>query len=568
VLYTFASLAAPVAVSELVERGRELAVALSFIADLPGILDDLTITIVLDRSGSMSGSKWRQAQRAAQLFVRSLPAGSKFNVIGFGTNFESVFANAASANNPADISNALAKIGSWGASLGGTNLAGPLRAAIAAAETTDNGIVLLVTDGCANDSDAVQRVLAPLRGRAESDGGVRISALGIGRDVSTEFLTGIANSCRGRCKLIGGTAKDERIESAVVSLLGDAVHFAAGCTLGWGPLEKLPDFHASPMPFVRCGVVNTAFALCTVPADQLPPDEPIELTVAIAAGQHRAAWKIPLRVPSVAQSTETTLLHQLAARRIVQATPDLVDIALRHSVLCPALGFVTVGDATGEATAETPTLTEVHLRGKHSDKQVEDVGPLFAVRGVSNCYVDDDIEDRCIRLEASSRTFSANASKSGACCGGGGFSGSWSEPPVRRPPAPAATSTAPSPSSSATTARETTTTKKDGDDRALLDALLRFQTPEGAFHIAAGEDADKLGLKQNVLDRCTTMEGVSADAWVTALVLALLEGKLGALHSEWELVAVKARSWLASALPQGGITVARLVHEAKLALAL
>jgi uncharacterized protein with von Willebrand factor type A (vWA) domain len=46
---------------------------------------------LLDRSGSMSGTKINSAVNVLQLFVRSLPKTCKFNIIGFGDRFQKLF---------------------------------------------------------------------------------------------------------------------------------------------------------------------------------------------------------------------------------------------------------------------------------------------------------------------------------------------------------------------------------------------------------------------------------------------------------------------------------------------
>ena len=46
---------------------------------------------MLDRSASMKGKRMEMAIEAAKLFIKSLPMGSKFNVISFGSHFEELF---------------------------------------------------------------------------------------------------------------------------------------------------------------------------------------------------------------------------------------------------------------------------------------------------------------------------------------------------------------------------------------------------------------------------------------------------------------------------------------------
>lgn len=52
-----------------------------------GQTDNFFIFIV-DRSGSMSGSKMNTTNEALVLFLKSLPAGSRFDIISFGSRFD------------------------------------------------------------------------------------------------------------------------------------------------------------------------------------------------------------------------------------------------------------------------------------------------------------------------------------------------------------------------------------------------------------------------------------------------------------------------------------------------
>ena len=50
-----------------------------------------TFVFVVDRSGSMGGSRMRHAITAMQVALRSLPQGCKFQVLGFGSSVQSLF---------------------------------------------------------------------------------------------------------------------------------------------------------------------------------------------------------------------------------------------------------------------------------------------------------------------------------------------------------------------------------------------------------------------------------------------------------------------------------------------
>jgi len=54
-------------------------------------LEPKEFIFVLDWSGSMYGTPITVAKEALKLFIRSIPEGSNFNVVSFGSNHESIF---------------------------------------------------------------------------------------------------------------------------------------------------------------------------------------------------------------------------------------------------------------------------------------------------------------------------------------------------------------------------------------------------------------------------------------------------------------------------------------------
>ena len=80
---------------------------------------------LIDRSGSMMGSTIASAREALILFLKSLPPGCRFNIMGFGSRFTLLFANSVSYNQQ-HIDEAITHAQSIQADLGGTELLPPL----------------------------------------------------------------------------------------------------------------------------------------------------------------------------------------------------------------------------------------------------------------------------------------------------------------------------------------------------------------------------------------------------------------------------------------------------------
>ncbi|MFT3785001.1 MAG: VWA domain-containing protein [Tepidisphaeraceae bacterium] len=161
---------------------------------------------VLDCSGSMQGTSIEQAVRALELCLRSMNLGEKFNVIRFGSTFETLSSEPLSYDQ-----RSLDRAVKWiarSADLGGTELMAPLQAMLATMSRDGRNIVLL-TDGQVTNEPAIIE-LARLH-RA----GNRFFTFGIGPAVSMYLVNGLARVTGGASEFISG---DERIEDKVLRL--------------------------------------------------------------------------------------------------------------------------------------------------------------------------------------------------------------------------------------------------------------------------------------------------------------------------------------------------------------
>lgn len=78
---------------EIDEKGTKTVMAALYpkleLADDEDIFTEMIF--IVDRSGSMSGSRIEQVKNTLQIFLRSLSEGTMFNIIGFGSSTQHLF---------------------------------------------------------------------------------------------------------------------------------------------------------------------------------------------------------------------------------------------------------------------------------------------------------------------------------------------------------------------------------------------------------------------------------------------------------------------------------------------
>ncbi len=168
------------------------------------------VTLVLDRSGSMSGEKIEQAKQAALQVIQGLDNGEAFNIITFNSLVEQ-FSQKPVVKTVESQARAIEYIQSITAT-SGTNIYDALMQALSQ-ETTSGclPIVLFLTDGlptAGNRSEAAIREVAEKHNRFNR----RIFSFGVGYDVNTPLLDKLATSTRGFATFV---TPGENVEDAV-----------------------------------------------------------------------------------------------------------------------------------------------------------------------------------------------------------------------------------------------------------------------------------------------------------------------------------------------------------------
>ncbi|UCH13024.1 MAG: VWA domain-containing protein, partial [Bacteroidales bacterium] len=175
---------------------------------------DKVFTLIVDRSGSMSGDKIVQARNAAKFIVENLNEGDKFNIISFAqdiTTFRSEHVDYNIANEDA----AITYINSLDAG-GLTNISGAFSTAVpqfSVADTNTANIIIFFTDGeqttGITDTDELIGYIDNLITQSEKQ--ISVFTFGIGSSTNERLLTTIANNNNGICEFLADYELEEII---------------------------------------------------------------------------------------------------------------------------------------------------------------------------------------------------------------------------------------------------------------------------------------------------------------------------------------------------------------------
>lgn len=185
---------------------------------------------IIDRSGSMEGTKIRNAQTALELFIRSLPTNSYFNIVSFGDKYNMLFPKSVQYNNES-LKKASQYISSINADMGGTELLQPLKAVFSSKTTPGYPRqVFVLTDGQVSNTEEVINLV-----QRNSDSS-RVFSLGIGSGVSHHLVEGMARAGKGTCEYV---VDGQPMESTIIKQLKNAVQPSLqNVRVDWGVEEN------------------------------------------------------------------------------------------------------------------------------------------------------------------------------------------------------------------------------------------------------------------------------------------------------------------------------------------
>ena len=175
---------------------------------------DKVFTLIVDRSGSMSGDKIVQARNAASFIINNLNEGDRFNIVDFSdqiTSFRPAHVPFTTPNRDA----ALDYVSDIRAG-GSTDIAGAFSTAIpqfASANDSTANIIVFFTDGrptfgITNTSGILAHVRTLI---SHNETRLTLFTFGVGPDVNTQLLTRLATENDGLVEFLGDDELEARI---------------------------------------------------------------------------------------------------------------------------------------------------------------------------------------------------------------------------------------------------------------------------------------------------------------------------------------------------------------------
>jgi len=218
-----------------------------------GVVTPRDITVVLDVSGSMSGSKLNQAKDALRQMLGTLGAHDRFRLLAFSNSvrpFRRTWSSSASEGRAA-----LEWIDALVAD-GGTNIEGALHDAFAVESDPERlPIVVFVTDGLPSVGEENPEILA--RDADERRGRTRVFAFGVGHDVNTYLLDRLSEAGRGSTEYV---EPGSNVEQALSLLINKIQHpMLTDIDIAHTPVE-LYDLYPMTLPDLFAGEELVVFA--------------------------------------------------------------------------------------------------------------------------------------------------------------------------------------------------------------------------------------------------------------------------------------------------------------------
>ena len=520
------------------------AIAVAFVPKLGQETTSCDVTFVVDRSGSMEGTSIEEVRNALQLCLRSMNHGCTFNIVGFGSKYQSLFSESR-AYDEASLAEASEHVRSIQASFGGTEILPALQFVLGQPRQPGRPRqVVVLTDGEVTNTDAVIALAQQHAGHS------RIFTFGIGAGSSQHLVKGLARAGNGSAEFI---YPGERIEPKVVRMFGRLMSTAlADVQVSWGGLDAKQMPSAVPPVFAGGRLLlyafvkelSTGLAPATIKLTATSPSGPVSFDVPLdpsraVEGRTVATLAARARIRELEESAEWTGARgsRQRERKTTSASREVIELSIRYGLMSRETSFVAV------EVREAPVLGDMQLRRI----------PIALTAGWGGLEEDD--RRRASRFSSVMDTSVAFLAAPRIGGGPGDYDGAEQDMPrVMHSRAPGAHMP-----SAMMGGLDRLRTWRRGARLSGAGATPEQVTPGGMVTLIALQRADgswdltpefaraighDLGQLESALAGSTGNRDETRKAWATALALAWLDEHAPSTEGEWRMLAEKARKWL------------------------
>ncbi|XP_040901625.1 von Willebrand factor A domain-containing protein 5A-like isoform X7 [Toxotes jaculatrix] len=335
--------------------------------------------LLMDRSGSMDCPINDRAQQETRigsardtllLLLKSLPMGCYFNIYSFGSNFEHIFPKSVEYSEKT-MEEALKKVEKMKADLGGTEILEPLKHIYSQPCIPSQPRQLFVfTDGEVFNTKEVLNLVK------ENSGSHRCFSFGIGEGASSALINGMAKEGGGHAQFITGA---DRMQPKVIQSLRFALQPAVeDISVTWDlPKEVSVTVLSPPITTIFQGQRSLIYAQLTGQSSEAAEGcVTVEYSLAGHPSQNQLRFSL-----KPAEDTGLTV-HRLGARTLIRSLemekkndegqPDeavkkkVVDLSVQSGVSSSFTAFIAVNKGNGEpiqGPLTTRNIPIAHLGG-------------------------------------------------------------------------------------------------------------------------------------------------------------------------------------------------------------
>uniref|UniRef100_A0A3P8P6P6 VIT domain-containing protein n=1 Tax=Astatotilapia calliptera TaxID=8154 RepID=A0A3P8P6P6_ASTCA len=455
--------------------------------------------LLMDRSGSMSNSRISSARDTLLLLLKSLPMGCYFNIYSFGSRYEHIFPKSVEYSQQT-MEEALNTVVQMEANLGGTEMLQPLKHIYSQPCIPNQPRQLFVfTDGEVWDT---KEVIDLVKRNSDSH---RCFSFGIGEGASSALINGMAKEGGGHAQFITDT---DRMQAKAMQSLRFALQPAVvDISVTWDlPKEVSVTVLSPPITALFQGQRSLIYAQLSGQSSEAAEGC---VTVKYSLAGHPSENQLHFSLRP-AEDTGLTV-HKLGARTLIRSLEEgehrgwqdtkvkekVVQLSVQSGISSSLTAFIAVFNNNGEA-----------IQGPLLHKNILKHGEFLKARTKTFTHKSED-QNYGARIKGTFYVFTCRIIIiRSSFCFIFGFSASVSEQQTRDP-------------------LLQLVSLQEATGKWLLDPALPT---------ALGKTNEEVEKSKPVL--------ANKEIWATILALIWLHGLKMDSKNEWDLLAMKAASWL------------------------